>query len=103
MLSILLICTEGLIALLAKAHTTKQITRIIIIRGVLVINYLHFAYDSILVCKAYIEENKNIQNLRKKYESVSGQQINKAKTSITFSKNVPSDIRNRVLEFWGLA
>lgn len=36
------------------------------------------------------------------YEVVSGQKINKEKTTMTFSKNMPVDTRKRILEFWRL-
>lgn len=66
------------------------------------INNLLFADDGILFCKANIEENKNIKSLRERYEKVSGQYINKKKTSQTFSKNVSAETQSQILELWGL-
>lgn len=54
-----LLCTEGLIALLAKANAAKQVMGIQISREAHLINHLFFVI-SILLCKAKIKGNKNI-------------------------------------------
>lgn len=97
-----LICTKGLIALLARAAAEKKITGVQISQGAPIINHLLFANNSILFCKVEMREKQHILNLLEKYEHASGQQINRAKTSMSFSKNMKEDTRQKIMEFWGL-
>lgn len=97
-----LICTEGLTALNTKAQMEKTITGIRISHRGPFINHLFFVDVSILICKADMDENKKILILLKKYEQAFGQQINREKTSIIFSKNVLLDTQKKILDFWRL-
>ncbi|XP_042962309.1 uncharacterized protein LOC122296569 [Carya illinoinensis] len=76
-----LLCTEGLIALLKEAETRKQISGIKICHEAPKITHLLFVDDSLIFCKAAVEEVRRLQALLATYESVSGQKINKEKTS----------------------
>lgn len=62
-----LLCTEGLIFLLSHAADANHILGIQICRRAPKINHLLFEYDSILFCKAELEENKRIQTLLNVY------------------------------------
>ena len=45
---------------------------------------------------------KTIQEILDKYEKASGQQINKQKTALFFSKSVSLDAKNQIKAFLGL-
>jgi hypothetical protein len=53
------------------------------------ITHLFFADDSFLFCKANPNDVAQIQDILIEYESASGQQINRQKTTIFFSKSTP--------------
>lgn len=69
-------------------------------KNALRINHILFADDSILFYKADVEENRRIQHIIVKYEKVSGQQLNKAKTSILFSNNVTTNTKEQLRALW---
>lgn len=48
-----------------------------------------------------MEENRRLQGLLDVYESVSGQKINKEKTTMVFSSNVEREKREEILLLWG--
>lgn len=84
-----LLCTEGLIKLFTKAERKKEITGIKVCRKAPIVTHLLFPDDSVIFCKRDVQENERVQALLHKYEMVSGQMLNKDKTSLTFSKNTP--------------
>lgn len=67
----------------------------------LLVNHLLFAYDSLLFCKASVAENRRVHQILNKYAKALGQIINHEKTSMSFNKNIPSNIQEIVLEIWG--
>lgn len=97
-----LLFMEGLISLLSQAKATNQITGNWINESAPQINHLLFAYDSVLVCKVEIAENKRSMNMLETYEKVFGQQIYKLKTSMHFSKNVAVENQQKIKELWGI-
>lgn len=62
------------------------------------INHLLFVDDSLLFCKASVEENRKIQHHLKTYASASGQLINYEKTSIHFNKNLLKNLYRSINE-----
>lgn len=60
------------------------------------ISYLFFADDSLLFCRAKLEEIYTIQIILKDYEKDSGQQINKKKTTLFYSKLVTKFTKNSI-------
>ena len=55
-----------------------------------------FADDSLLFCRATIEECQRVLDILEVYGRCSGQQINRSKTTIFFSKSTRDDIRNQI-------
>ena len=87
-----LFCTEGLHGLLSKAAELDSIRGVSICRNGLRLTHLFFADDSLLFCRTSIEECLHIQELLSLYEAASGQQLNKEKTTLFFSKSTPQVI-----------
>ena len=57
------------------------------------ISHLFFANDSLIFCRASLEECDALQRVLRVYEGASGQQLNRAKTSLFFSRNTPNNIQ----------
>ena len=72
-----------------------------ICRGSPMVTHLFFANDSLLFCKASIQECQKLMAILDLYEATSGQKINEDKSSISFSQNTPSDLKAEVLEVMG--
>lgn len=81
-----LLGTEGLVTLLNQAGISKQVSGIKVYQGAPMVNHFLFTYDSVLFCKALLQENVAVQRILETYERVSGQKINRGKTSMVFSK-----------------
>jgi hypothetical protein len=60
-----------------------------------------FADDSIIFCKATLQECGVLQHILALYANVSGQVVNSAKTSNFFSYNTPQNIRNSICFSFG--
>ena len=65
-------------------------------QGTLAISHLFFADDILIFCKATRDDCSNLEMILETYEQVSGQQLNKDKTSLFFSKNTPPDIQDEI-------
>lgn len=61
-----------------------------------------FAYDSLVFCKAKIEECQSLLNVLAKYERATRQQINRAKTTIFFSKSTSEETQLAIKEMLGV-
>ena len=87
-----LLYAEGLFALIQSAVDRGQMEGVKICRGSPRLSHLFFAYDSLIFCKAMLKECDGLQRLLTVYEKVSGQQLNRAKTSLFFSGNTPKEV-----------
>ena len=83
-----LFCAEGLTMLLRKAETDGIIKGVVASRGGPCISHLLFADDSLLFCRASVEECQQVISLLNLYEDASGQKVNTDKTSLFFSSNI---------------
>jgi hypothetical protein len=93
---VLLIVAEGLSSLLSRAALDNRLTGVPISVGGYRLSHLFFADDSLLFCRATVEERENLSQVLKLYEHASGQQLNAAKTSIFFSKNTSLEIKELI-------
>jgi preprotein translocase subunit SecA len=91
-----LICAEGLSALLHQAETNKLIQGIKVCQGTASVTHLLFADDSLILMKADATNVQKLQEILELYEACSGQKVNKDKSSIMFSRNVPSHRREEL-------
>jgi hypothetical protein len=97
-----LLCAEGLHSLLQRAKNGGAIQGISISRGGPKLTHLFFADDSLLFCKASTIEVSCVQDLLIEYELALGQQINRQKTTLLFSKSTPRHIQNDIYGMLGL-
>lgn len=63
--------------------------------------HLFFANDSIVFCRATVEEGRRIFKVLEDYEAESGQKLNKEKTSLFFSKNTKREVQDQVKYIFG--
>lgn len=59
-----------------------------------IIAHLCFADDTIIICEATPDQAIVVKQILHHYERASGQQVNFAKTDVSFSKGVKADRRN---------
>jgi hypothetical protein len=85
-----LLCAEGLHPLIKKVESSGDIQGVSLCRGRPKITHLFFADDSLLFTKATTAACDKIQLILRHYERASGQQVNRDKTTIFFSKAVPT-------------
>ena len=95
-------CTEGLHGLINKAATNGEIHGVSICCNGPRLTHLLFAEDSLFFCRATENECQTLLNNLAKYERASGQQINRAKTMLFFSKSTNADIQDRIKDMLGV-
>ena len=87
-----LLCMEGLHALINNAANLGEITRISLCRKGPKLTHLLFADDSLLFCRATIEECATMLNTLETYKNASGQKVNRNKTTLFFSESTYEDM-----------
>lgn len=70
-------------------------------RGAPHISHLFFADDSLIFCQATLGECEVLQQIFSVYEAMSGQQLNRNKTALFFSRNTPSAIQEEIQQQFG--
>ena len=96
-----LLCAEGLSAMLKKEVRDGKIKGVAVSRGAPSILHLLFGDDSIIFCRASMLECDRVMKVLEDYERVSGQKLNKEKTSLYFSKNTRRDVQVQVKQKFG--
>ena len=87
------LCAVGLFSMLRKEEEQGNIWGISISREVPQISHLFFTDDSIVFCRALVEEGRRILRVLEDYEAKSRQKLNKDKTSLFFSKNTKREVQ----------
>ena len=95
-----LLCVEGLSSLIQKAALEEKITGISICRRGPQLSHLFFADDSLMFCQATSDDCVELMRLIQVYESSTGQQLNKEKTSLFFSRNTPMDTQESIKQMF---
>ena len=80
-----LFCAEGLSTLLRHVAERQVIHGVAVCQKAPRISHLFFADDSLVFCRASLEECDELQRIFTLYESASGQQLNKAKIALFFN------------------
>ena len=97
-----LLCTEGLNGLISQAANCGDIKGYALCRNSPRLTHLLFVDDSLLFCRATERECNNILEILNVYGSCSGQQINRNKTTIFFSKLTSEDTREHIKQALGV-
>ena len=100
-LYLFLLCVEGLSAMLKREEKVGHIKEVAVSRGAPRISHLLFADDSIVFCRATVEECGRVIKVLEDYEGDSGQKLNKEKTSLFFSKNTNREVQKLIKEKFG--
>ena len=97
-----LMCTEGLHGLINKAAIDGSIRGVSLCRNGPKLTHLLFADDSLIFYRAKEEECQTLLEVLAKYERASGQQINKAKTTLFFSKSTSEEVQGVIKDMLGV-
>ena len=81
--------------------TNKELQGVVVCRGGPKLSHLFFTDDILIFCKASIPECNALQRILGVYEKALGQQLNRAKTSLFFSKNTPMAIQEEIKQRFG--
>lgn len=95
---IYIMCAEGLSSIIRRNEDMGLIHGCTIARGAPTISHLLFADDCYLFFRATKTEADVVKRILRRYENISGQKINYAKSSITFSSNTSDGCRKEVCE-----
>ena len=82
--------------MLRKEEVQGNIQGISVSGGAPQISHLLFVDDSIMFCRATVEEGRKILTVLEDSEVESGQRLNKEKTSLFFSKNTKREVQVQV-------
>ena len=96
-----LLCVKGLSSLIKAFVANGDLKGISVCRGGLELSHLFFADDSLIFCRVSMEDCDELQRVLGVYERVSGQQLNRAKTSLFFSKNTLREIQGAIQSRFG--
>ena len=96
-----MLCAEGLSSLIRRAVENGDMEGLAVSRGGPRLSHLFFADDSLIFCKASMDECNSLQRILQVYEQASGQQLNCAKTSLFFSSNTPGDVQQEIKNIFG--
>lgn len=93
-----ILCTEVLSGLCLQAQANGSLQGVKVARNCPPINHLLFADDTMFFCRSNVTSCTTFLSILSRYEQASGQCINKAKSSITFSAKTRPEVKARVRE-----
>ena len=91
-----LLSTKGLHGLISQAAVLGDIRGYSLCKYSIRLTHLLFADNSLLFCRAIDLECQKVLDILDSYVECSGQQINKSKTTIFFSKSTSNEQRERI-------
>ena len=98
-----LLCSEGLHRMIHKAASNGDIQGVSICRNGPKLTHLFFADDSLLFCRATSNDCQKVLEILSSYERVSGQKLNRDKTTLFFSKSTPIDMQQKIMDDLGVS
>jgi len=98
-----ILCAEGLSAMLQKAEAEEKIKGFCICGGASRVNHLFFADDSLILMQSRYNDAFELRRILSIYERVSGQVINKDKSSILFSPNSGTQVKGQIRGILGIS
>ena len=87
-----LLYAEGLSTTLHQSMQNKKLRGVSACRRGPKVSHLFFADDNLIFSQATVVESTEILRILKVYEDSSGQQLNKEKTALYFSRNTPMKV-----------
>ena len=96
------LCSEGLNRLIQKVVGDETIRGFSLCKNGPRITHFFFADDSLLFCRANLDELNIFQGLLSLYEKSSEQQINREKTTLFFSKYVLNGRKEEIKNLLGV-
>ncbi|XP_018475855.1 uncharacterized protein LOC108847163 [Raphanus sativus] len=97
-----ILCAEALVNVLNQAESQGKLHGIKLAAKCPPVHHLLFADDSLLMCKATVEESEQIISCLKLYGDASGQLINTAKSSIIFGAAISDQTKEDIKESLGI-
>ncbi|CAA7054622.1 unnamed protein product [Microthlaspi erraticum] len=99
---IFILCSEVLSGLCNRAQENGSLPGIRVSKRSPRVNHLLFADDTMIFCKANPTTCNTLLNILRKYETASGQKINRTKSAITFSAKTNAAVRQQVKNALGI-
>uniref|UniRef100_A0A803PA04 Reverse transcriptase domain-containing protein n=1 Tax=Cannabis sativa TaxID=3483 RepID=A0A803PA04_CANSA len=97
-----ILCAEGFSALLRKYERRGWLHGCKVANGAPRVSHMLFADNSYLYCKATENEAQRIEEVLLKFELATGQKVNFSKSSIFFSVNTLSSMKDRINSILGM-
>ena len=91
-----LLCTKGLYGMITNAERNGDIHGFSLCRRGPKLTHLLFTDDSLLFCRATIEECGKVLEILEEYERASRQRVNRSKTALFFSKFTNADTKHSI-------
>ena len=96
-----LFCAEGLSAMIRKAEEARNLQGILSSDGGVCLSYLLFADNSFIFRQATIEKCQQLLAILKQYDVTSRQAINRQKTTLFFSRNTRTNVKQNIQNMMG--
>lgn len=97
-----IICTEGLSRFIKHSISRQEIHGFKASRSGPPVSHLLFADDFLVFCKATQEEAHNLTRSLSTYQIASGQEVNYAKSAISFSKGTSKQTQEQIIKELGI-